>query len=117
MSALFNECKLADGRRIDSTKTLLLDWLLAEKQALQTQQKLIEQAIASVKGIDRERDVADWVRTSQFLINNEGANVWSQLPPNQDKSALLALMNRDIVVQGNIGRQGARARLTRLTPA
>jgi hypothetical protein len=106
MSRLFDEMKLADGRRIDNTKTLLLDWLLAEKQSLQTQQKMIEQTIAAVKLIDREKDVNDWVRNSQFLINDQGANVWSQLPPNQDKRVLIDLMQRDVVMHGNIGRQG-----------
>ena len=40
MSALFQELKLSDGRRIDACKTMLLDWLIAEKQMLQTQQKV-----------------------------------------------------------------------------
>ena len=172
MSALFQELKLSDGRRIDACKTMLLDWLIAEKQMLQTQQKvsagvlsffrfeplprflplffliiseswplfvccdffrlfavfcccifshfgmsapfihfplfspgafhplslpslislcsspprptpthpqLTDQAINAVKGIDRERDVADWVRASQFVINEQGATVWDQV--------------------------------------
>jgi hypothetical protein len=39
MSKLFQETKIADGRRIDASKSILLDWLLAEKQMLQTQLK------------------------------------------------------------------------------
>ncbi len=40
MSKLFQDVKVADGRRIDATKAALLDWLIAEKQMLQTQLKV-----------------------------------------------------------------------------
>jgi hypothetical protein len=102
MSKLFQDVKVADGRRIDATKAALLDWLIAEKQMLQTQLKvwrgdfceqrrlicvnlacfdgcfgmwcnkqLTEQAITSVKYMDRERDTTEWVSENQFLVRLE----------------------------------------------
>ena len=103
MSKLFQDVKVADGRRIDATKAALLDWLIAEKQMLQTQLKvwrgdfceqrrlicvdlacfdgcfgmwrnkqLTEQAITSVKYMDRERDTTEWVSENQFLVRLDG---------------------------------------------
>ena len=106
MTKLFYDLKLTDGRRVDASKIQLLDYLLAEKQLLQTQLKLTEQAIASVKLIDRERDVGEWVTEGRFIVNDQGKTVFDLIPPNDDKKPLLGLLAREIVMEGVMQRQG-----------
>ena len=50
MAKLFVDLKVTDGRRIDATKNVLMDYLLGEKQLLQTQLKVgLYTAIEHVK--------------------------------------------------------------------
>jgi hypothetical protein len=63
MSRLFMEMRVEDGRRIDSVKSVLLDNLLAQKRVLEQVVKFTDAAIASVKAIDREKDVNEFVQS------------------------------------------------------
>jgi hypothetical protein len=53
--------------------------IIPHPHPISTSLQLTDQAINAVKGIDRERDVAEWVRASQFVINEQGATVWDQV--------------------------------------
>ncbi|ETO27458.1 hypothetical protein RFI_09674, partial [Reticulomyxa filosa] len=68
MSRLFRELVLADGRRIDSMKLILVDYFLAEKAKAVNCVKMLESSLEYIKAIDRERDVNEFLHRGEFLI-------------------------------------------------
>jgi PH domain len=114
MSKLFLEMRFDDGRRIDAVKTIVLDYLLAQKAVLEHTVKFTQSAIDAVKQIDREQDVKDFVMHADLLLHPRGngsvaaeaATVFEVPPPHRDSSTLTRLHQQEITLEGNLRRQG-----------
>lgn len=97
MSRLFMDMRIEDGRRIDGVKAVLLDNLLAQKRVLEQIVKFTDGAIASVKAIDREKDVNEFVASTDLLYHSTepstdgktGPETVFDLPPPQRGTPLL----------------------------
>ena len=129
MSKLFLELKVDDGRRIDAIKSILLDYLLAQKALLEHTVKFTENAIASVKAIDREKDVMEFVTHSDLLLNHSpksvdgvsstgqatvtggagparATTIFEVPPPYRDPKSLEGLYRHELEKEGQLFRQG-----------
>mmetsp|Transcript_4549 Transcript_4549/g.8288 ORF Transcript_4549/g.8288 Transcript_4549/m.8288 type:complete len:701 (-) Transcript_4549:289-2391(-) len=68
MTRLFRDFKTEDGRRIDKTQSIMLDYLLAQKAMLEDGIKFTESAIEAVKGVDREADVNEFIHQADLVL-------------------------------------------------
>eukprot|EP00468_Gymnochlora_sp_CCMP2014_P012447 CAMPEP_0167756936 /NCGR_PEP_ID=MMETSP0110_2-20121227/9654_1 /TAXON_ID=629695 /ORGANISM="Gymnochlora sp., Strain CCMP2014" /LENGTH=591 /DNA_ID=CAMNT_0007643085 /DNA_START=136 /DNA_END=1911 /DNA_ORIENTATION=+ len=118
MTRLFRDFKVEDGRRIDKTQSIVLDYLLSQKAMLEDAIKFTESAIDAVKGIDREADVNEFIRQADLVVapssdtkgskNAPGAvdNVFEIQPPHRDPKTLTRLYAQECQCQGSLYRQG-----------
>eukprot|EP00954_Amorphochlora_amoebiformis_P014638 1144687-Amorphochlora_amoeboformis.AAC.2 len=120
MTRLFRDFKVEDGRRIDKTQSIMLDYLLAQKAMLEDGIKFTESAIEAVKGIDREADVEEFIRQADLLVAPSSSsdtkgkrstsmhadNVFEVQPPHRDPKTLTRLYAQECQCQGPLYRQG-----------
>mmetsp|Transcript_18848 Transcript_18848/g.35569 ORF Transcript_18848/g.35569 Transcript_18848/m.35569 type:complete len:603 (-) Transcript_18848:130-1938(-) len=116
MTRLFRDFKVEDGRRIDKTQSIMLDYLLAQKAMLEDGIKFTESAIEAVKGIDREADVDEFIRQADLIVPPSDAkgkrpaaiaadNVFEVQPPHRDPKTLSRLYAQECQCQGPLYRQ------------
>lgn len=121
-----------DGRRIDAIQAILLDTLLAQKSVLEHVLKFTNSAIATVKAIDREADVAEFLQLSDLVhpmeknltsgsssVSSssragvgtseglEGMTVFEEQPPQLDPGVVTRLYTQEVEHEGRLQRQGA----------
>lgn len=116
MTRLFRDFKVEDGRRIDKTQSIMLDYLLAQKAMLEDGIKFTESAIEAVKSVDREADVKEFIRQADLLVANGAGpgeaksapadNVFEIQPPHRDPKTLSRLYAQECQCQGSLSRQG-----------
>ncbi|MES1914652.1 MAG: hypothetical protein MHM6MM_006701, partial [Cercozoa sp. M6MM] len=110
MSSLFADVKLRDGRRIERSKSLLLDYLLAEQEMLQLRLHAVQHAIRAVKQIDREADVALFVRHGQFMMPADHAHadksIFDLMPSAARQHKVFALLKKEVTHCAPLARQG-----------
>eukprot|EP00467_Chlorarachnion_reptans_P018975 CAMPEP_0114499978 /NCGR_PEP_ID=MMETSP0109-20121206/7711_1 /TAXON_ID=29199 /ORGANISM="Chlorarachnion reptans, Strain CCCM449" /LENGTH=637 /DNA_ID=CAMNT_0001677593 /DNA_START=345 /DNA_END=2255 /DNA_ORIENTATION=- len=117
MTRLFRDFKVEDGRRIDKTQSIVLDYLLAQKAMFEDGIKFTESAIEAVKSIDREADVNEFIRQADLLVapaDQKGKRaaslhadtVFEVQPPHRDPKTLSRLYAQECQCQGALYRQG-----------
>jgi len=117
MTRLFRDFKVEDGRRIDKTQSIILDYLLAQKAMFEDGIKFTESAIDAVKGIDRETDVNEFIRQADLIVapsDSKGKraaalhadNVFEIQPPHRDPKTLSRLYAQECHYHGTLYRQG-----------
>eukprot|EP00471_Norrisiella_sphaerica_P000094 CAMPEP_0184481566 /NCGR_PEP_ID=MMETSP0113_2-20130426/3117_1 /TAXON_ID=91329 /ORGANISM="Norrisiella sphaerica, Strain BC52" /LENGTH=572 /DNA_ID=CAMNT_0026860763 /DNA_START=108 /DNA_END=1823 /DNA_ORIENTATION=+ len=116
MTRLFRDFKVEDGRRIDKSQSIVLDYLLAQKAMFEDGIKFTESAIEAVKNIDREADVNEFIRQADLIVapsDQKGKratalhadNVFEIQPPMRDPKTLSRLYAQECQCQGALYRQ------------
>lgn len=114
MTNLFMELRVDDGRRIDGIKAVMLDNLLAQKALLEHTIKFTDAAISSVKKIDREKDVLEFIRHADLLNpaaqagdgKDSLSTVFEVPPPHRDPLSLQRIMSEELELEGKLWRPG-----------